>query len=102
MVVRTSKTNGWGQREVKYLVCKGSVGEDSLVDCLVAWAKMAEYDSPADMFFSRRAAGGKSGRKTGRHHAEGIGGAGGATEEAFQHQVLQGGGITKLKALGDS
>ena len=62
LVVRTSKTNGWGQREVKYLVCKGSVGEDMLVDCLVAWAEMAEYDGPANMFFSRRAVGGKSGR----------------------------------------
>ena len=54
LVVRTSKTNGWGQRKVKYLVCKGSVGEDMLVDCLVAWSEMAEYDSPADMFFSER------------------------------------------------
>ena len=57
LVVRTSKTTGWGQREVKYLVFKGSVGEVMLVDCLVVWAEMAEYDSPTDMFFSRRAAG---------------------------------------------
>ena len=87
LVVRTSKTNGWGQREVKYLVCKGSAREDMLVDYLVVWVKMAEYESPTVMFFSNRAASGQ--KKVSEHHVKERGGTKRLSEEAVQHQVLQ-------------
>ena len=47
-VVRSSKTNARGTREVKFLVKRDSLGESMLIDCLANVAARAEYDNGED------------------------------------------------------
>ena len=50
--VASSKTNQYGQRDEKFVVLRGTEGENMLVDGMSVWAVFADYHGP-DMFFSR-------------------------------------------------
>ena len=56
LAVRTSKSNVRGMRDVRFLVVRESPGEEWLIDGLYFVARIANYQSPTDMFFSRKPA----------------------------------------------
>ena len=105
-MVRSSKTNARGAREVKFLVKRDSLGESMLIDCLASVAARAEYNSGEDLFFSRRAVDG-TGRKrlVSRMIAEMVKDCGerfGLPRDRFSTKSFKIGGISSLKALGVS
>jgi hypothetical protein len=53
LAVRTSKTNARGLRDVRFLVTRGSPGENWLIDGIYTIAIRAQYLHPTDLFFSR-------------------------------------------------
>jgi hypothetical protein len=107
---RTSKTNSRGLREVRYLVTRGSDGEDWLIDGLLFIANRAQYHTPTDMFFSRRSVKGSRGcnprkRLTSEMMSSVIKACAsrmGLPPASFSTKSYKTGGITSLRALGDS
>ena len=53
VVICSSKSNQFGQREVSYVVGRGSWAQGVFVDVLVKWAALAQFDSARDPFMSR-------------------------------------------------
>ena len=110
LAVRTSKTNPYGSREVRHLVLRGCAGENWLVDGLYFIANLAQYHAPTDMFFSRIAAkGSRSQHPRKRLHTNMVGkvikdcaSRMGLSPKLFSTKSFKVGGITGLKALGDS
>ena len=106
--IRTSKTNQYGKREVRFTVVRGSEGEDWLIDGLFHLALAAGYHSPEDMFFSRVAV--KKGRNTRKRLlskmvADLIKDCAVRMDlppDKFSTKSFKIGGISSLKALGDS
>ena len=101
-MVRSSKTNARGTREVKFLVKR----ESMLIDCLANVAARAEYDNGEDLFFSRRAIDG-TGRKrlVSRMLADMVKDCAarfGLLRDRFSTKSFKIGGISSLKALGVS
>ena len=106
--IRTSKTNQYGKREVRFTVVRGSEGEDWLIDGLFHLALAAGYHSPKDMFFSRVAERrGRNPRKRllSKMVADLIKACAERMDlppDKFSTKSFKIGGISSLKALGDS
>jgi hypothetical protein len=107
LAVRSSKSNGLGMREVKYMVTKGTPGEDILVDCITCIASWARYDTADDMFFSRVAVHKSKGRKRlmSKMVTDVLKGCAARLNLPvikFSTKSLKTGGVSSLKALGVS
>ena len=107
--IRTSKTNQYGKRDVRYMVSRESEGEGWLIDGLYLLALAAGYHTPRDMFFSRVAAIGQFVNNRKRLTTKMV-----ATlvkdcafrmnlpPNKFSTKSFKSGGISSLKVLGDS